>query len=68
MKGEMIVAEATPWMTICYWEEEEEGVWSTSCKNLFAFEADGPGENKFMYCPYCGRALEVRPAPRQPDA
>lgn len=33
--------------------------WETSCDNAFEFTVDGPKQNGFQYCPYCGRQLEA---------
>jgi hypothetical protein len=46
---------------LCAWAPSAEGAWSTGCGNLFAFEADGPIENSFRFCCYCGNPLEVKP-------
>lgn len=34
-------------------------VWDTGCGNAFEFNADGPKENGFKFCPYCGGELEI---------
>lgn len=39
---------------VCEWTEDTEGTFVTSCGNYFQFTADGPKENKFQFCPYCG--------------
>ena len=43
----------------CEWFEDDPdyGVWQTACGNAFCFEADGPAENEFKFCPYCGGTL-----------
>ncbi len=43
----------------CKWEPESEEceTYETSCGNLFQFFADGPKENGFTHCPYCGKEL-----------
>ena len=33
--------------------------WDTACGNAFQFTADGPTENEFKFCPYCGGALVI---------
>ena len=43
----------------CAWQEDEDGVWETGCHEMFVFEADGPQENDFRFCPYCGGPLLV---------
>jgi hypothetical protein len=43
---------------VCKWKYDEiTGAWETSCDNLFSFLADGPVENNFKFCPYCGREI-----------
>lgn len=44
-------------MNICEWLEDEGGQWWTDCANVFEFTNDGPQENGFAYCPYCGGRL-----------
>lgn len=63
----------TNWITLddgrhvptCLWIEDmqvDDVAWQTDCGNLFQFTADGPKENAFTFCPYCGGALiESRP-------
>ena len=41
----------------CRWKEDEDGVWETACNEMFVFEADGPKENGFLFCPYCSGDL-----------
>jgi len=41
----------------CFWTEDENGVWETSCGNAFQFETGGPIDNGFDFCPYCGLIL-----------
>ena len=44
----------------CHWRDSrnpEDTIWETGCGELFVFEADGPAENGFKYCPYCGGPL-----------
>ena len=51
----------------CTWREEmqvDDVAWQTSCGNLFSFSADGPTENRFKFCPYCGGGLIVAPSRR----
>ena len=48
-------------MSECYWIEDMQPdgwvVWQTTCANMFEFTADGPDENNFKFCPYCGGKL-----------
>ena len=41
----------------CHWTQDEDGIWQTPCKNYFVFTEEGPKENHFVFCPYCGGAL-----------
>lgn len=51
-----------PW---CAWCQDEDGNWDTDCDEKFTFFEAGPRENKFCFCPYCGRVLRVKTA-REP--
>lgn len=45
----------------CTWAEDSDGVWNASCPPVgdhsFCFTEDGPTENGFKFCPYCGKPL-----------
>ena len=41
----------------CQWSQDEDGNWKTSCGEMFIFLEDGPKENEFRFCCYCGGAL-----------
>ena len=43
----------------CKWHQNEDGQFETACKQLFEFN-DGPRENNFRFCPYCGKRLVER--------
>lgn len=48
----------------CKWRKngfhmKEHNYWETGCNNLFQFTNDGPKENHFEWCPYCGDLIEV---------
>lgn len=46
--------ETTIWVEV----DAEHNVWSCgACKSLHEFEADGPYENGFCCCPYCGKKI-----------
>ena len=60
----------------CWWDVDDDGVYTTSCDYTFVFESEGPIENGFAFCPHCGkeiRALRVgqksmtRLADRRPE-
>lgn len=43
----------------CAWTEDEDGDWDTACDNKHCFAIDGPTENEYKYCPYCGKPIQV---------
>src|SRR5690554_6503205 len=48
----------TPEEDTCVWYADEDGVWHTDCGDAFVImNLDGPAENGFQHCPYCGREL-----------
>ena len=57
---EMVTANAQA----CQWSLNDIGgdsVWETQCGHAFEFTTDGPAENGFRFCGYCGGPLvEVR--------
>ena len=40
-------------------DDQDERDFITECGETFSFSSDGPEENKFRHCPYCGKPLEV---------
>lgn len=44
---------------ICKWKEDEMGIWHTECLNDFEFTTGAPADNKFEYCPFCGKGIEA---------
>lgn len=51
---------------LCRWSPDPDGFWETKCGELFEFTAEGPTENGFHFCPYCGGGLVVLPKRRSP--
>lgn len=45
-------------LAVCYWVEDDEGIYQTSCQETFYFETGTVLENGFNYCPYCGCELQ----------
>ena len=43
----------------CQWKEDGDGIWNTGCGHLFEFTSDGPTENQFRFCPYCGGKILI---------
>jgi hypothetical protein len=42
----------------CIWEYEQDfEYYDTTCDNNFHFIDGNCKENKFLYCPYCGRVI-----------
>ena len=49
---------ADPQPQFCKWREDSSGdMWNTGCGQAFVFIDDGPKENGFKYCCYCGNVL-----------
>lgn len=44
-------------MNYCHWTFEGE-YWKTNCGNAQVFEVDGPDENGYKFCPYCGKPIK----------
>ena len=45
---------------VCEWEyNDTEYDWESSCEHLHIFMSDGPKENEYRFCPYCGKKIEV---------
>lgn len=45
----------------CDWLEDSSGeFWETRCGEAHCFITDGPRENRYAFCPYCGRKLTAR--------
>ena len=47
----------------CTWTQDADGIWYTSCGQAHEFTTGTPEENDHLYCPYCGKVLDVS---RQP--
>lgn len=44
----------------CAWRYDFHGdAWDTGCGEKFWFASNGPEENGFEYCPYCGGTLNA---------
>lgn len=46
-------------MSVCKWRDMQE-YWETGCDNAFSFETEGPEENGFKFCPYCGKTIKKK--------
>lgn len=45
---------------VCEWKyNDTEYYWESSCDHLHIFMSDGPKENEYEYCPYCGKKIKV---------
>lgn len=45
----------------CTWSHNWDGYCETTCGAVFEFVDGGPTENKFCFCPYCGKDLVEQP-------
>ena len=43
-------------------DDEDSGLWESSCGIAYGFVDDGPVENKHHFCHKCGKPLAIRPA------
>ena len=45
---------------VCEWEyNDSEYYFESSCNHLHIFMSDGPKENEYDFCPYCGKKINV---------
>ncbi len=49
----------------CAWEIDEQGPWdtlwyNTSCQTYFIIQDDGLRVNEYLFCPKCGKKIEVK--------
>ena len=45
---------------VCEWSGDPySSTWETECDNAFVFNDEGPEENGFRFCPYCGGKMVV---------
>ena len=45
---------------VCEWKyNDTEYYFESSCDHLHIFMSDGPKENEYKYCPYCGKKIKV---------
>lgn len=45
---------------VCEWKyNDSEYYFESSCKHLHIFMSDGPKENEYEFCPYCGKKIKV---------
>ena len=44
---------------VCQWKyNDTEYCWESSCDHLHIFMIDGPKENEYDFCPYCGKKIK----------
>ena len=44
---------------VCKWKyNDSEYYFESSCKHLHIFMSDGPKENEYRFCPYCGKKIK----------
>ena len=45
---------------VCEWKyKDPEYYFESSCEHLHIFMSDGPKENEYRFCPYCGKKIKV---------
>ena len=45
---------------VCEWKyNDTEYYWESSCEHLHIFMSDGPKQNEYSFCPYCGKNIKV---------
>ena len=45
---------------VCEWKyNDSEYYFESSCKHLHIFMSDGPKENEYRFCPYCGKKIRI---------
>lgn len=54
---------SVPEAKVCSWHQcdDDGGSWDTGCGHMFQFTADGPEENNFTHCCFCGGTLDEHP-------
>jgi len=45
-------------MKYCKWTYQDLDFYRSECDMDFSFNAGTPKENKFVYCPYCGKKIK----------
>ena len=44
---------------VCEWKyNDSEYYFESSCEHLHIFMSDGPKENEYKFCPYCGKKIK----------
>ena len=44
--------------SVCHWVEDENGNWKTSCGDMHILIDGTPHENRYLWCPYCGKTIQ----------
>ena len=45
---------------VCEWKyNDSEYYFESSCDHLHIFMSDGPKENEYRFCPYCGKKIRI---------
>jgi hypothetical protein len=47
-------------LPVCIWEQDEWGLWQTSCKHEHTLIEGTPMQNNYHFCPHCGLKLDYR--------
>ena len=55
-----IVKKGGVYDDVCEWKyNDSEYYFESSCKHLHIFMSDGPKENEYRFCPYCGKKIKI---------
>lgn len=47
-------------LSACHWRyDATHDKWDTECEQAHIFIAEGPKENDYKFCPYCGAQVRV---------
>ncbi len=58
-KADLSQGDDTPRAEGCEWTPDSEDTWDTACRKVMTFTDDGPVENGFEFCPFCGRTIII---------
>ena len=45
----------------CNWHPNEDSQWASTCGEMLELTNDGPAENGFKHCPFCGNPISSLP-------
>ena len=56
-----VALEQSKFLAICDWslDDEENGIWQSTCGEMWSFIDGGPKENRVRFCHGCGKSVDV---------